>query len=187
MTPGQVKSSQEKIISLPKPRPRRPRSWKYRGNVLAYLFLPDYARHDLFNCELVAWCLLSRDRLLRLTAVSHRAGIMLAVARGFESPRSVFFYCFLMKFFRLTSIYNSQCAVHKPATQDLPSSEYTCDIRVAISHNTCSCRSSDHGGPQRFHTGRQPHMTPGAGPKLGQNEACAQPPPKATQAAPNQP
>ena len=68
-----------------------------------------------------------------------------------------------------------------------PSSEYTCDIRVALSHNTCSCRSSDHGGPQRFHTGRQPHMTPGAGPKLGQNEACAQPPPKATQAAPNQP
>ena len=67
------------------------------------------------------------------------------------------------------------------------SSEYTCDIRVALSHNTCSCRSSDHGGPQRFRTDRQPHMTPGAGPKLGQNEACAQPPPKATQAAPNQP
>ena len=69
-----------------------------------------------------------------------------------------------------------------------PSSEYTCDIRVALSHNTCSCRSSDHGGPQRFRTGRQPHIHMLLG--LGQNEACAQPggaPPEATQAASNQP
>jgi hypothetical protein len=49
-------------------------------------------------------------------------------------------------------------------------------------------QSSDHGGPQRFRTGRQPHIHMLLG--LGQNEACAQPgraPPEATQAAPNQP
>jgi len=49
-------------------------------------------------------------------------------------------------------------------------------------------QSSDHGGPQRFRTGRQPHIHMLLG--LGQNEACAQPggaPPEATQAGPNQP
>ena len=55
------RSSQEKIISLPKPRPRRPRSWKYRGNVLAYLFYRIMPGTTFFNCELVAWCLLSRE------------------------------------------------------------------------------------------------------------------------------
>ena len=49
-------------------------------------------------------------------------------------------------------------------------------------------QSSDHGGPQRFRTGRQPHIHMLLG--LGQNEACAQPggaPTEATQAAPNKP
>ena len=76
-------------------------------------------------------------------------------------------------------------------TVRLPSSEW-CTLGRTFSHNTCRlqlegpAQSSDHGGPQRFRTGRQPHIHMLLG--LGQNEACAQPggaPPEATQAAQN--